>query len=200
MWSGHFAGHTSGQPFLYLSQHCSFLPGYHRITFRLAIMHILNLKRLTWPWAKCIAITWMKRSSFLMKMVFPHVCPGEGNYFKRDIMQKMLLFSSLCTKGIPYFALHRLLLLLSCCGHVRLCATPSTAAHQAPPSLEFSRQEYWSGLPFHPPMHAYMLSRFGRVRLCATPWTTALQVPLSTGFSKQEYWSGFPFPSPFHFT
>ena len=27
------------------------------------------------------------------------------------------------------------------------------AAHQAPPSLGFSRQEYWSGLPFPPPMH-----------------------------------------------
>ena len=31
--------------------------------------------------------------------------------------------------------------------HVRLFATPWTAAHQAPLSMEFSRQEYWSGLP-----------------------------------------------------
>ena len=30
---------------------------------------------------------------------------------------------------------------------VRLFATPWTAAHQAPPSMGFSRQEYWSGLP-----------------------------------------------------
>ena len=30
---------------------------------------------------------------------------------------------------------------------VRLLATPWTAAHQAPPSMGFSRQEYWSGLP-----------------------------------------------------
>ena len=30
---------------------------------------------------------------------------------------------------------------------VRLFATPSTAAHQAPPSMGFSRQEYWSGVP-----------------------------------------------------
>ena len=29
--------------------------------------------------------------------------------------------------------------------HVRLFATPWTAAHQAPPSMGFSRQEYWSG-------------------------------------------------------
>ena len=30
---------------------------------------------------------------------------------------------------------------------VRLLATPQTAAHQAPPSMGFSRQEYWSGVP-----------------------------------------------------
>ena len=34
---------------------------------------------------------------------------------------------------------------------VRLFATPWTAAHQAPPSIGFSRQEYWSGLPFPSP-------------------------------------------------
>ena len=34
---------------------------------------------------------------------------------------------------------------------VRLFATPWTIAHQAPPSMGFSRQEYWSGLPFPSP-------------------------------------------------
>ena len=34
---------------------------------------------------------------------------------------------------------------------VRLFATPWTAAYQAPPSMGFSRQEYWSGLPFLSP-------------------------------------------------
>ena len=43
--------------------------------------------------------------------------------------------------------------LLSRFSRVRLCATPWTAAHQAPPSLGFSRQEHWSGLPFPSPMH-----------------------------------------------
>ena len=38
--------------------------------------------------------------------------------------------------------------LLSC---VRLFATTWTIAHQAPPSMGFSRQEYWSGLPFPSP-------------------------------------------------
>ena len=40
-----------------------------------------------------------------------------------------------------------LLLLLSHFSRVRLCATPQMAAHQAPPSMGFSRQEYWSGVP-----------------------------------------------------
>ena len=31
-----------------------------------------------------------------------------------------------------------------------LFATPQTTAHRAPLSMEFSRQEYWSGLPFPP--------------------------------------------------
>ena len=35
--------------------------------------------------------------------------------------------------------------------HVRLFGTPWTVAHQAPPSMEFPRQEYWSGLPFPSP-------------------------------------------------
>ena len=37
---------------------------------------------------------------------------------------------------------------LSC---VPLFGTPWTVAHQAPPSMEFSRHEYWSGLPFPSP-------------------------------------------------
>ena len=34
---------------------------------------------------------------------------------------------------------------------VRLLATPWTAAHQAPPSMGFSRQEYWNGVPLPSP-------------------------------------------------
>ena len=35
--------------------------------------------------------------------------------------------------------------------YVRLLVTPWTAAYQAPPSMGFSRQEYWSGLPLPSP-------------------------------------------------
>ena len=39
----------------------------------------------------------------------------------------------------------------ACVSHVRLSVTPWTGADQAPLSTELSRQEYWSGSPFHPP-------------------------------------------------
>ena len=61
------------------------------------------------------------------------------------------LFSFLADKGVLICML--LLLLLSHFSHVQLCATPQMAAHQAPPSLGFSRQEHWSELPFPSPMH-----------------------------------------------
>ena len=49
---------------------------------------------------------------------------------------------------------------------VQLLATPWTAAHQAPLSLEFSRQEYWSGLPFPSPRHE---SESEVTQSCPTP-------------------------------
>ena len=72
------------------------------------------------------------------------------------------------------------------------------AAHQAPPSLGFSRQEHWSGLPFPSPVHGSE-SESEVAQSCPTlsdPWTAAHQAPSSMGFSRQEYWSGVPLPSP----
>ena len=90
-----------------------------------------------------------------------------------------------------------LLLLLSHFSHVGLCATPQMAAHQAPPSLGFSRQEYWSGLPF-PLQCMKVKSESEAAQSCptlVTPWTAAHQAPPSMGFSRQEYWSRVPLPS-----
>ena len=89
------------------------------------------------------------------------------------------------------------MLLLSHFSRVWLCATPQTAAHQARPSLGFSRQEHWSGLPFPSPMHESEKWKWSRsvVSDSATPWTAAHQAPPSMGFSRQEYWSGVPLAS-----
>ena len=52
-----------------------------------------------------------------------------------------------------------LLLLLSRFSHVQLCATPYMAAHQAPLSTGFTRQEHWSGLPFPSPEQGLVPSK-----------------------------------------
>ena len=58
------------------------------------------------------------------------------------------------TPGIPWLPTFKFqypmmkVKLLSC---VSLFATPWTVVYQAPPSMEFSRQEYWSALPFPSP-------------------------------------------------
>ena len=66
------------------------------------------------------------------------------------------------------------------------------AAHQAPPSPGFSRQEYWSRLPFPSPMHESEKWKWSCsvVSNSATPWTAAHQAPPSMEFSRREYWSG----------
>ena len=74
---------------------------------------------------------------------------GEGGSLKRISISLLLL-----------------LLLLNRFSHVQLCATPEMAAHQTPPSLEFSRQEHWSGLPFPSPMHE---SESEVAQSCRTP-------------------------------
>ena len=47
--------------------------------------------------------------------------------------------------------MHSFLLKVKSLSRVQLFATPWTVAYQAPPTLGFSRQEYWSGLPFPSP-------------------------------------------------
>ena len=88
---------------------------------------------------------------------------------------------------------------LSHFSRVWLCGTPETAAHQAPPSLGFSRQEHWSGLPFPSPMRQSEKWKWSRSVVSDSVRPHRPQpnrLPPSLGFSKQEHWSGLPFPSP----
>ena len=84
----------------------------------------------------------------------------KKNTFESVLMRWMKLEPIIQCEVSHYRVLSRvpsavllLLLLLSRFSPVGLCATPQTAAHQAPLSTGFSRQEHWSGLPFPPPMH-----------------------------------------------
>ena len=78
------------------------------------------------------------------------------------------VYTGMCTAALSVIASNwtlpkcLLLLLLSRFSRVRLFATPETAAHQAPPSLGFSRQEHWSGLPFPSQMHESEKGKWSR--------------------------------------
>ena len=93
--------------------------------------------------------------------LFTTVSPGSPDSVRRRLTVALICIP-LMSNGVDHLFMcliathiyiHTYTLLLSCCSRVRLCGTPWTAAHQAPPSLGFSRQEHWSGLPFPPPMH-----------------------------------------------
>ena len=58
------------------------------------------------------------------------------------------MFMNIILSGYPYLANYLKVKSLS---RVQLFVTPWTVAYQAPPSMEFSRQEYWSGVPFPSP-------------------------------------------------
>ena len=84
--------------------------------------------------------------------------------------------------------------------HVQLLATSWSAAYQALPSMGFSRQEHWSGLPFPSPMPESEKRKGSRsVMFDSVPphGLQAYQALPSMGFSRQEHWSGVPLPSPF---
>ena len=59
-----------------------------------------------------------------------------------------MLFRATC---IGFFALFKLVSEVKLLSRVQLFVTPWTVAYQAPPSMGFSRQECWSGLPFPSP-------------------------------------------------
>ena len=78
-----------------------------------------------------------------------------------------------------------LLLLLSRFSRVRLCATPETAAHHAPPipGILQARSLEWVAISFSNAWKWKMkMKSLSRVQLLATPWTAAYQAPPSMGF------------------
>ena len=114
---------------------------YHTLSLCVHIMHKL---------IQCKDPISLKRMLRLEVLSGPS--PLFWTYFIRHSLKELLLL---------------LLLLLSRFSRVRLCATPQTVAHQAPPSLGFSRQEHWSGLPFPSPMHE-VKSESQVAQLCLT--------------------------------
>ena len=80
-----------------------------------------------------------------------------------------------------------LLLLLSCFSRVQLLATPWTAAYQAPPSMGFSRQEYWSGVPLPSPNQCCLIVFKSKPQILIL-LITALLIPPFKTHSLSIYW------------
>ena len=89
-------------------------------------------------------------------------------------------------KNLP--VMQELLLLPSSFSRVQLCATPETAAHQAPPPWDSPGKN--TGVGWHFLLQCVKVKSLSHVWLLATSWTAAHQAPPSMGFSRQVYWSG----------
>ena len=75
---------------------------------------------------------------------------------------------------------------------VRLLATPWTAAHQAPQSMGFSRQEYWSGVPLPSPRDRSSVSKFHYTTIYFLHQNTKRRKPWSSQvYSCSEAWTLF---------
>ena len=68
---------------------------------------------------------------------------------------------------------------------VRLLATPWTVAHQAPPSMGFSSQEYWSGVPLPSPYES--TDKGGKIskHICSEPGS-GVRVEAETQASREN--------------
>ena len=72
---------------------------------------------------------------------------------------------------------------------VQLLVTPWTAAYQAPPSMGFSKQEYWSGVPL--PSLLYLLECAKSLQLCPTFCDPRLLCPWDSP-GKNTEWAAMP--------
>ena len=107
----------------------------------------MNPTRLLCPWGFFRREYWSKLP-----------CPSSGDLPDPEIepsspaLQADSLLSELPEKPkMALVMLERKKVKVKSLSHVRLFVTPWTVAHQAPPSMEFSRQEYQSELPFPSP-------------------------------------------------
>ena len=113
---------------------------------------------------------------FEYTQIFPSFCLSQISFCSKDHKATEISFIKMELNCANIGVCHRTqgqlsMLLLSHFSRVRLCATPQTAAHQTLPSLGFSRQEHWSGLPFPSPAVSiirWKQKHVASIAVCAT--------------------------------
>ena len=128
--------------------------------------HGLSTARLLCPWDSPGKNTEMGCLA-LLQGIFP---TQESNLSLLRLLHCRQILYHWATGEAPKIAM-----LLSCFSRVRLCLTPEMAAHQAPPSLGFSRQEHWNWLPFPSPMRESENWKWSRSVVSDCSWPHGLQ-------------------------
>ena len=116
---------------------------HNKICFKIYLCK--SEERITWAWEGRQKSSWMEKPWRVRKGATETVWGGGG---KTCESMKTDCWAGL---GISWWAIPQNTLHVKSLSCVQLFSTPWTVAHQAPPSMEFSRQEYWSGLPFPSP-------------------------------------------------
>ena len=106
----------------------------------------LRVAENTIPWTKSKVLLWDTGNSVQHPVIshsgkeYEQECIHTYNWITLYTAETDTTFkSTICVHVLSYFS------------HVWLFVTPQTVAHQAPLSMEFSKQEYWSGFPCPPP-------------------------------------------------
>ena len=114
------------------------------------VLPIVNLKTIqpafNQPVFKIIEFLWFFVTLSLMVKNFP-ICIFVWNH--KNSISQYIAETVIC---IYFFGIRSTAAAKSLQSFPTLC-DPIDSSHQAPPSLGFSRQEHWSGLPFPSPMH-----------------------------------------------
>ena len=154
--------------------------------------HGLEPTRLLWPRHSPHENTWVGCHSLLQR-TFPTQGSNPGLPHCRQILYH------LCHQGAEHSSLKSYCVMHVCevASVVPSSATPWTVAHQAPPSMGFSRWEYWSGLPFPSPLLIlveFLLGNFYCLRLYSKCKEEVLRklgmIWIIIKRHKREYWWG----------
>ena len=119
------------------------------------------------PRSKCLLISWLQSPSAVIQSC-PTLCDTMDYKLPVSSVHGILQARTLEWVAISFSNAWKWKVKVKSLSRVQLLVTPWTAAYQAPPSMGFSRQEYWSGVPLPSPsscQEVSLIPSFKRVLL-----------------------------------
>ena len=137
---------------MYISYYLACSRGKHHHTFKFIIKFKLKLPKSRLPnhiyYLDGICLSWHAAAPKSLQSC-PTLCDPIDGSPPGSIILEILQARTLEWVAISFSSAWKWKVKVKSLSHVRLFATPWTAAYQAPPSMGFSRQEYWSRVPLH---------------------------------------------------